>query len=174
MAIPKRALTSKAASIDDSSTCKRIREHVTTYVRQADEYSAQSFLERIDTFRWVDLDRSMETIAKTFAYIRRLVNVFHEGESIHYKYCVRDLQRRYLFSFNSRRQIHLLPEYNEPCQACSPLVIENETTVEDIIANWQTYCVDIMYRFLELFPGTPVSRNDLSEWLRQYTGEDRK
>ena len=70
--------------------------------------------------------------------------------------------------------MHLDPEYHDPCQASSPLVIERVATVEDIMANWQTYCVEVMYRFLELFPGIPVSKDGLMGWVRQYAGEGPK
>ena len=108
---------------------------------------------------------------KTFAFMRRLVEALDEGETLCYRYCVRDLKKRYMFSFDPRRHMHLDPEYHDPCQASSPLVIERVATVEDIMANWQTYCVEVMYRFLELFPGIPVSKDGLMGWVRQYTGE---
>ncbi len=156
---------------DGTHTIARIREYVTKNLRQANEYRVQRFLEQLDTYRWADLDKNMDTIMKTFVFMRRLVEAFDEGEMLHYRYCVRDLKKRYLFSFNPRRHMHLDPEYHDPCQASSPLVIEREATVEDVIANWQTYCVEVMYRFLELFPGIPVSKDGLMGWVRQYIGE---
>jgi len=159
---------------DDTYTIGRIREYVTNTLRQNNEYRVQRFLEQLDTYRWVDLDKNMDTIMKTFAFMRRLVEAFDEGETLYYRYCVRDLKQRYLFSFNPRRHMFLDPQYHDPCQASSPLVIEREATVEDIIANWQTYCVDVMYRFLELFPGIDNSREGLMRWLRQYAGEGTK
>ncbi len=159
---------------DGKHTIGRIREYVTKHLRQASEYKVQRFLEQIDAYRWADLDKNMDTIMKTFAFMRRLVEAFDEGETLHYRYCVRDLKERYLFSYDPRRHMFLDPEYRDPCRASSPLVIERAATVEDVIANWKTYCVEVMYRFLELFPGIPVSKDGLMGWVRQYTGEGRE
>ena len=54
-------------------------------LRQANEYRVQRFLEQLDTYRWVDLDKNMDTIMKTFAFMRRLVEAFDEGEALHYE-----------------------------------------------------------------------------------------
>jgi hypothetical protein len=159
---------------DDTHTIARILEYITKNLRQTNEYRVQEFREQLDTHRWVDLDKNMDTIMKTFAFMRHLVEAFDEGETLYYRYCVRDLKNRYSFSFNPRRNMSLVPEYRDPCQVSSPLVIERVATVEDVIANWQTYCVEVMYRFLELFPGIPVSKDGLMGWVRQYTGEGRK
>lgn len=156
---------------DQANTRDRIRTYVKGNVRQTNELRVRDFLEQMNTFRWADLDKNMDTIMKTFAFMRRFAEVLDQGETVHYRYGVRDLRTRYLFSFDQRRQMYLYPEYHDPCQAPSPLVIETVVTVEDIIANWQTYCVDIMFRFLELFPGIPASRDGLMGWVKRYAGE---
>ena len=43
------------------------------------------FLEQIDTFRWVDLDKNMDTIMKTFAFMRHLVEALDKVEALHYE-----------------------------------------------------------------------------------------
>jgi hypothetical protein len=156
---------------DGKHTISGIREYITNNLRQTNEYRVQRFLEQLDAYRWANLNKNIDTIMKTFAFMRRLVEAFGEGETLHYRYCVRDLKERYLFSFDTERHMFLDPEYRDPCRASSPLVIERVATVEDVIANWQKYCVEVMYRFLELFPGIPRSKDGLMGWVRQYTGE---
>ena len=127
-------------------------------------------MEELDNFRWIEYEWNKEIMIQSFAFMKRLADLFEPGEAIRYRFAASSLRNRHLMSLNARMWFD--PVYHDPCGS-SRFSHEKTLSVEDVLATWQDECAAVMYRFFELFPDYNITEETLRTWVDRYTGKGK-
>ena len=155
---------------DSEHALDAIRQDVRRHARKSNEWKYQQFVEELDNFRWIEYEWNKEIMIQSFAFMKRLADLFEPGEAIRYRFAASSLRNRHLMSLNARMWFD--PVYHDPCGS-SRFSHEKTLSVEDVLATWQDECAAVMYRFFELFPDYNITEETLRTWVDRYTGKGK-
>ena len=113
--------------------------------------------------QWLDFKLNLSLIIEFFMFLSRFAESFEVGEEVVYEVAAGPLAGRCLASMDSN--ISLDP--TEPCRATT-FRRNKAVAVEALRASWEELCVKTLHAFVELFPGLPISKETLMQWVARF------
>jgi len=113
--------------------------------------------------QWLDFKLNLSLVIEFFMFLSRFAESFEVGEEVVYEVAAGPLAGRRLASMDANINL-------DPTEACREGTFRhnNIVTVETMRASWEELCVKTLHAFFEFFPGLPISKETLLQWVEKF------